>query len=383
MRSARRNAGVLADWRGGVLAAEWEACAADSLPANVEGLAVRRRDAAGPAGETPAFHRTMLSGATLAPVQSALHSAGPQAARIEHLWWVFFWICVVVYVITIVFFLIAAVRGRRRADAIDNRAHDRRLGFFVSSCAAVTIATLFGLLFSSVATGNAIGTFGKDKPGQIEIEVTGHQWWWEVKYPDSLLPSNQITDANEIHIPIHTPVLLRLDTRDVIHSLWIPNLHGKRDLIPGRVNKFWIQADTPGVYRGQCAEFCGYQHAHMALTVVAESSADFLKWKSHMGEGAPTPMTPSQLRGQQVFLNAPCAKCHNILGLDAYGTLGPDLTHFRSRPTLAAGQLLNTRGNLAGWIANAPAIKPGTLMPPNQLSGQEMNDLLAYLETLR
>ena len=171
-----------------------------------------------------------------------------------------------------------------------------------------------------------------------------------MKYPDALAPANQITDANEIHIPIHTPVLLRLDTRDVIHSLWIPNLHGKRDLIPGRVNKFWIQADTPGVYRGQCAEFCGYQHAHMALTVVAESPEDFAKWKSHMGEGAPTPMTPAQLRGQQVFLSAPCAKCHNILGLDAYGTLGPDLTHFRSRPTLAAGQLLNTRGNLAGWI---------------------------------
>jgi len=321
--------------------------------------------------------------AILAPFQSALHSAGPQAASIEHLWWVFFWICVAVYVITIAFFFIAAIRGRRREVAVDNPAHDRRLGIFVSTCAAVTIATLFGLLFSSVATGNAIGTFANNDPRQLEIEVTGHQWWWEVKYPDALAPANQITDANEIHIPIHTPVLLRLDTRDVIHSLWIPNLHGKRDLIPGRVNKFRIQADTPGVYRGQCAEFCGYQHAHMALTVVAESPEDFARWKSHMGEGAPTPMTPAQLRGQQVFLSAPCAKCHNILGLDAYGTLGPDLTHFRSRPTLAAGQLLNTRGNLAAWIANAPAIKPGTMMPPNQLSGQEMNDLLAYLETLR
>jgi cytochrome c oxidase subunit 2 len=323
------------------------------------------------------------TGFALAPVQSALHSAGPQAASIEHLWWVFFWICVAVYVITTIFFLAAVVRGRRRAEAVDNPAHDRRLGIFVSTCAAVTIATLFGLLFSSVATGNAIGTFAKNDPRQLEIEVTGHQWWWEVKYPDALAPANQINDANEIHIPIHTPVLLRLDTRDVIHSLWIPNLHGKRDLIPGRVNKFWIQADRPGVYRGQCAEFCGYQHAHMALTVVAESPEAFARWKSHMGEGAPTPMTPAQLRGQQVFLNAPCAKCHNILGLDAYGTLGPDLTHFRSRPTLAAGQLLNTRGNLAGWIANAPAIKPGTLMPPNQLRGQEMSDLLSYLETLR
>jgi cytochrome c oxidase subunit 2 len=343
----------------------------------------RRRDAAGPAGETPALQRATSTGAVLAPIQSALHSAGPQAARIEHLWWVFFWICVAVYVITILFFLAAVIRGRRRLEPVDNPAHDRRLGFFVSTCAAVTVITLFALLFSSVATGNAIGTFAKNDPRQLEIEVTGHQWWWEVKYPDALAPANQINDANEIHIPILTPVLLRLDTRDVIHSLWIPNLHGKRDLIPGRVNKFWIQADRPGVYRGQCAEFCGYQHAHMALMVIADSPEDFARWKSHMGEGAPTPMTPAQLRGQQVFLSAPCAKCHNVLGLDAYGTLGPDLTHFRSRPTLAAGQLLNTRGNLAGWIANAPAIKPGALMPPNQLSGQEMSDLLAYLETLR
>jgi cytochrome c oxidase subunit 2 len=319
----------------------------------------------------------------LAHIQSALDSAGPQAARIEHLWWFFFWICVAVYVITLLFFFAAVIRGRRRATALDNPEHDRKLGIFVSTCAAVTIITLFILLVSSVATGNAIGTFASDQPGQLEINVTGHQWWWEVKYPDALLPSNTIVDANEIHIPVHTPVLLRLETNDVIHSLWIPNLHGKRDLIPGRINKFWIQADRPGVYRGQCAEFCGYQHAHMALIVVAESFEEFARWKAHMAEGAPTPMTPAQVRGQQVFLSAPCAKCHNILGLDAYGTIGPDLTHVRSRPTLAAGQLLNTRGNLAGWILNAPAIKPGAMMPPNQLSGQDLNDLMAFMETLR
>lgn len=316
-------------------------------------------------------------------IQSALDSAGPQAARIEHLWWFFFCVCVAVYVITLLFFFAAVIRGRRRATAFDDPEHDRKLGIFVSSCAAVTIITLFVLLVSSVATGNAIGTFASDKPGQLEINVTGHQWWWEVKYPDALAPANTIVDANEIHIPINTPVLLRLQTNDVIHSLWIPNLHGKRDLIPGRINKFWIQADRPGVYRGQCAEFCGYQHAHMALIVVAESFEEFAKWKAHMAEGAPTPMTPAQLRGQQVFLSAPCSKCHNILGLDAYGTIGPDLTHVRSRPTLAAGQLLNTRGNLAGWILNAPAIKPGAMMPPNQLSGQELNDLMAFMETLR
>jgi cytochrome c oxidase subunit 2 len=324
-----------------------------------------------------------MTGLGLAPVQSALHTAGPQSSRIEHLWWTFFWVCVAVYVVTILFFLAAVIRGRRRIEPVDNLAHDRRLGIFVGTCSAVTILTIFALLIGSVATGNAIGTFGASKTDAMEIHVVGHQWWWEVMYPDAGTPSHQINDANEIHIPTGVPVLLRVETRDVIHSLWIPNLHGKRDLIPGRVNKFWIQADKPGVYRGQCAEFCGYQHAHMALIVIAENAADFGRWKTHMSKGAPTPMTPQQLRGQQVFLNAPCANCHNILGLDAYGTLGPDLTHFRSRPTLAAGQLLNTRGNLAGWIADAPAIKPGTTMPPNQLSGAEMSDLLAYLETLR
>jgi cytochrome c oxidase subunit 2 len=317
------------------------------------------------------------------PIQSALDPGGAQAGRIQHLFTFFFWVCIAVYIITVVFFFVAIIRGRRRSIVEDNPANDRRLGVFVATCALITVATLFVLLISSVAAGNAIGTLGNHDPAHIEIEVTGHQWWWEVKYPDALLASNQISDANQIHIPIHTPVLFRVDTRDVIHSLWIPNLQGKLDLIPGRVNKFWIEADRPGVYRGQCAEFCGYQHAHMALVVIAETPDEFARWKSHMNQGAPTPMTPEQQRGQQVFLSAPCANCHNILGLDAYGTLGPDLTHFRSRPTLAAGQLLNTRGNLAGWIANAPAIKPGALMPPNQLSGQEMNDLLSYLETLR
>ena len=144
-----------------------------------------------------------------------------------------------------------------------------------------------------------------------------------------------------------------------------------------------IQADRPGIYRGQCAEFCGLQHAHMALTVIAETPEEFARWKTNSGLGAPTPSTPEQLRGLQVFLRAPCGKCHNILGADAYGTIGPDLTHFRTRLTLGAGTLVNNRGNLAGWIIDAPAIKPGTVMPANQMEAGELQDLLAYLETLR
>jgi cytochrome c oxidase subunit 2 len=253
----------------------------------------------------------------------------------------------------------------------------------VSAGTVITIVTLIGLLVASVATGHAVGTFGDDKLDAMEIGITGHQWWWEVKYPNALAPNQQFVTANEVHIPVGTPVMLRLDTRDVIHSLWIPNLHGKRDLIPGRVNKFALQADQPGIYRAQCAEYCGLQHAHMSLVVVAESPSDFQKWKAKMQQGAPTPLTAQQQHGLQVFLGAPCVNCHNILGTDAYGTLGPDLTHVASRRTLGAGSLMNTHANLASWIVNAPKSKPGVQMPPNALSPTELQDLLAYMETLK
>jgi cytochrome c oxidase subunit 2 len=316
-------------------------------------------------------------------IQSALDPAGAQAAEIARLFWVFTWVCVAVYVVTIAFIAVAVFRGRRNAAPDVSESRERSLRAGVTAASVLTVLILFALLVASVATGGSIGKFGRDDPRQMEVNVTGHQWWWEVKYPDALNPSAQLTDANEIHIPIHTKVLLRLQTADVIHSIWIPNLHGKRDLIPGRVNKFWIEADRPGIYRAQCAEFCGLQHAHMALVVFAQTPEDFARWKWHASAGAYTPTTPSAIRGQQVFLGAPCGKCHNITGVDAYGTLGPDLTHIASRRTLGAGSLINNRGNLAGWIANAPAIKPGILMPPNPMSAGELQDLIAYLETLK
>ncbi len=318
----------------------------------------------------------------MAADQNALHPAGPQADRLRELWWIFFWTCAAFYVALVGSFIAAWIRARRNPMPQHSPESERRHVIAVSAATIVSVLGLLALLTTSVAIGHAVGTYGDNKPA-IEIEVTGHQWWWEVKYPDELEPTKQITTANEMHIPVGMPVLLELDTRDVIHSLWIPNLHGKRDLIPGRVNKFVVQADKPGVYRAQCAEYCGLQHAHMSLIVVAESPQEFAEWKAHEGEGAPTPLTPEEARGQQVFLGAPCANCHNITGIDASATLGPDLTHFRSRPTLAAGMLPNTRGAIAGWITNAPAIKPGVQMPPNQLAAAELQDLLAYLDTLK
>src|SRR6266536_5969295 len=237
-------------------------------------------------------------------VQSALDPAGPPAAHLTTPWWIFFWVCFAFYVAVLAFFFAAYARGRRNSVIDISDGTEKRLGTAVWTGLIISTVGLLALLVTSVAAGRDVGHFASDQPAQLEIEVTGHQWWWEVKYPDALMPSHQIVTANEIHIPIHTAVLLRLDTRDVIHSLWIPNLHGKRDLIPGRVNKFWIQADRSGVYRGQCAEFCGMQHAHMSLVVVAEEPAKFAEWKSRQSEGARTPQTPEQIRGQQVFLGA-------------------------------------------------------------------------------
>jgi len=316
------------------------------------------------------------------PIQWALAPAGPQAQRIANLYWVFFWVCAVAYVLTIAFLVAAVMRGRRNRAPDLSPERERSLARGVTIGGVLTILALFGLLIASVATGSAVGTFAHDKPNQLEIDLTGHQWWWEVTYPDPE-SDKMIKTANEIHVPVGKPVLIRLATRDVIHSMWIPNLHGKRDLIPGRVNKLWIQADKPGIYRAQCAEFCGLQHAHMAFVVVAQNETDFERWKTHEQSPAQDPQTPAQLRGRELFLSLPCVNCHSIVGTDAYATLGPDLTHLASRPTLGAGTLINNKGNLAGWVTNAPAIKPGVLMPPNSMTAGQLQDLLAYLESLK
>lgn len=317
------------------------------------------------------------------PIQWALAPAGPQAERIAGLYWVFFGVSAAVYLIVVIFLVAALIKGRRRLEPDVTAEREHSMARTVAIGSALTIVILFGLLFFSVATGSAIGTFGQNKPHQLEIDVTGHQWWWEVGYPDVKEPDKSFRTANEMHIPVGTAVLFRVATRDVIHSLWIPNLHGKRDLIPGRVNKFWVQADRPGTYRATCGEFCGLQHAHMAMVVVAESPTQFEAWKARQQTPANNPTTPEQLRGREAFLRLPCVNCHSIVGTDAYATVGPDLTHLASRATIGSGILLNTRGNLAGWVVNAPAIKPGIQMPANPMSSQDLNDLLAYLESLK
>jgi cytochrome c oxidase subunit 2 len=219
-------------------------------------------------------------------------------------------------------------------------------------------------------------------PGAITVDVVGHQWWWDFIYDDGNA-SQIVSSPNELHIPVGVPVALKAESRDVIHSFWVPNLHGKRDLTPGFATHTWIRADKPGVYRGQCAEFCGHQHAHMAFLVIAEPMNQFRQWLAHQRAGAPQPTTAVEQRGHDFFMRGPCVMCHTIRGTSAGSRFGPDLTHVRGRQTIAAGTLPTTRGHLAGWISDSQSIKPGNRMPPNLVSGEDLQALLAYLETLK
>jgi cytochrome c oxidase subunit 2 len=244
----------------------------------------------------------------------------------------------------------------------------------------VTFLILVVTLVYNFYTGRALASFADD--GALTVRVTGHQWWWEVQYMDPLY-SRRVTTANEIHVPVGRKVRVEVASRDVIHSFWVPQLHGKLDLIPGYTGTTYIQADEPGVFKGRCAEYCGLQHAHMDLRVIAEPPARFAAWYQGQLRGAATPADTLQQKGQQVFLSRACSMCHTIRGTQANSRVGPDLTHLASRGTLAAGTLPNSRGHLAGWVVDPQRIKPGARMPPNQLAGDELHALLSYLESLK
>jgi cytochrome c oxidase subunit 2 len=214
------------------------------------------------------------------------------------------------------------------------------------------------------------------KTPALTIEVTASQFWWSVRYEGATTARSFIT-ANEIHIPVGEPVRVELSSADVIHSFWIPQLAGKMDVIPGQTNVSWLEADKAGNYRGQCAAFCGAQHAHMALLVVADAPAAFAAWQ----ESQLSEKTVTNGDGEKVF-EAHCAVCHTIRGVAPEGIRGPDLSHLKTRSTIAAGLLLNTPGNLAAWIANPQSFKPGVRMPAQILSGAELTAVTSYLNKL-
>lgn len=314
---------------------------------------------------------------TPSSIQSALHPAGVQAARIEQLWWLTFWVCTAVFCAVMVALAVAVARGRAaRAIGTPDSILTRNVALSVGASTAALIA----LLVASVVTGRAIGSLAS--PGALAIQITGYQWWWSIEYlnPD---PSLRVTSANEIHVPVGRPVSITLKAADVIHSFWVPPLHGKTDLVPGRDNTTWLQVDAPGVFRGQCAEFCGAQHAHMALTVVAEPPDQFEQWLSAQRQLAPPPSTPEQSRGLQIVEQGPCALCHTVRGTRAGARTAPDLTHFAVRSTIGAGTAPNTRRHLEDWIADPQRLKPGNRMPATGLSPEDLQAVIAYLETLR
>ncbi len=326
-------------------------------------------------------------------IQSALNPAGPQAAHIARLWWLMFWVTTVVFIVVAGFLIAGVVHGRRtrlNASDVDEEAWQPTLTRFVAAAAGVTLITLFFLLVASVRTGRAIGSSpspGGPTPGSplynaVTVNVVGHQFWWEVEYEDAS-PDRRLTTANEIHVPVGRPVILKVTSRDVIHSFWVPNLSGKRDLIPGYTTAVWLQADHPGIYRGQCAEFCGKQHAHMAFEVVAESDDQFERWLDAQRQPAAQPQAPAAIQGQHVFQTGQCVLCHRIRGTAAQGLVGPDLTHVGSRGKIAAATVPNTSGHLAGWVVDAQQIKPGSQMPPNHVGADDLQALIAYLESLK
>jgi cytochrome c oxidase subunit 2 len=308
-----------------------------------------------------------------------LQSSGPHADPVTALTWGLLIISVAVVVIVTVL-VVAGVITRRAppgADAPVREGPNAHAWFYVG----LTL-TVIALAVSAIWTFQVLAAVNSPaaKPA-LTIQVVGHQWWWEVRYVGAS-PGEGFATANEIHLPIGQPMLVELTGADVIHSFWIPALAGKTDTIPGRTNLTWLQADHAGVYRGQCTEYCGAQHAHMAVYAVADPPAAFEAWRQAEIAPPPAPTTPLAISGLQVF-QAHCSACHAVRGTQADGIVGPDLTHLMSRQTLAAGALPNGEASLAGWVSNPQAIKPDAQMPASNLSGPELNAVVAYLETLK
>lgn len=305
-------------------------------------------------------------------MQSALHPAGPDAAIISQLGWIMAIGGALVFALVMALLALAL---RRKPGPV------RPLRWIALAGVAFPVSVLTVLL--AFSTWRSTQLAPQTSQDALHIAVTAKMWWWEVRYRDPA-SGREIVLANEIHIPAGRRVWLGLSSTDVIHSLWVPALAGKMDMIPGRMTGLAIEADRPGVYRAQCAEYCGEQHARMALHVVAHEPAKFDLWLANQARPAATPTDAFIARGRQAFLDQRCGACHTIRGVSAKSMLAPDLTHVGSRMHIAAGTLRNHRGTLAGWIADPQAIKPGALMPgASGMDGETLRALATYLEHLK
>lgn len=300
-----------------------------------------------------------------------LDPAGPLAGPVATVAWVLFAMGAVVLAFVLAATGVALFGPRRWRTRLGGERLVMVGGF------AFPVVVLTGLLIYGLTLTRDLSA--PPSPGEVRVRVIGEMWWWRVAYLDGA-GREAFHDANEIHIPTGRPVVLELEAADVIHSLWIPRLAGKTDMIPGRRNLMRVQADRPGVYPAQCAEFCGGPHALMGLVVVAHEPRAYTAWRARQAQ----PATPLPGRGAQVFDTAGCGACHTVRGTAANGLAGPDLTHVGSRRTLGAGILPNSQGTLAAWIADSQAIKPGNRMPAYPvLNGADLRALAAHLEALK
>jgi cytochrome c oxidase subunit 2 len=301
--------------------------------------------------------------------QSTLRPESDAARSVATMWWVMLVASAIVVGVVTLLVLLTLLKRRGRRDRVDRTDTPGATTAVLVSGAIVPAVVLVALFVYVLAS---LGATSQPSGGTaFPIEVVGKQWFWAVRYPEQ-----HITTANEIHVPVGVPVEVVAVTDDVIHAFWVPRLNRKIDMIPGRRNRLRIEADRAGVYRGQCAEFCGLQHANMAFYVIAQSRRDFERWVEREQQ---TPQRGAP--GERVFVDTGCGGCHTIRGV-SNGTIGPDLTHVGSRTTLAAGTIPNRKGYLGGWILDPQHVKPGNKMPGLPLSGRDLQELLDYLESL-
>lgn len=318
----------------------------------------------------------------MGPPMSYHHTFGPAADPITRLGWGLGIISALVIVIVGILLLGGIFRGRAGESTKSPRqlaVHSDTGGLdWIYIGVGISSVILLGCMVWTLIVTAAVNH--PPTAPTLTVQVTAAQWWWGLRYSGQS-SEDIFTTANEIHIPVGQPVRFELASADVIHSFWVPQLAGKMDVIPGQTNAMWLQADQPGIYRGQCTAFCGSQHAHMALLIVAQTASDFEAWRKDQLTETPVYTTGEARRGEQIF-ETHCAACHTIRGIAPAGLMGPDLTHLMTRGTIGAGLLPNTRGNLAGWISNPQALKPGTRMPNQILSGPDLLAVTSFLETL-
>ena len=308
--------------------------------------------------------------------QSMFDPAGSEARSVDGLWLLMLGLGTAVFVLVLVALAWSVLGGRRTNSAETSLSRRSRMRVVILGGIVLPVIVLGIVLTATIDTLRDLAGLTHDDA--MVIDVVGHQFWWEVRYPDQ-----DVVTANELVIPVGEPVTVNLTSNDVIHAFWVPQLSGKIDMMAGTTTTLPLLAEEPGIYRGQCTQFCGAQHANMAFTVKAVPPEEFAAWTVAQAAPANEPPPGSLIeRGQQIYLGSVCMYCHTINGTNSTGTLGPDLTHLASRDTLAAGMLDNTTGNLAAWILDPQGIKPGNLMPGIAIAGDDLTALLAYLESL-